>query len=101
MPSLIRTAALASRSFLTLRPINKPSSRYVSLQIMRLAGCSLILFQLYQLKLKQRNLKVVLSIGGGLNSQAGHFGFVGTASKRAAFVNSAITLIESYGLDGV
>ena len=61
----------------------------------------LVRFQLYLLKLKQRNLKVLLSVGGWTYSQSGHFGFVTDASKRSAFVTSAVTLVEDYGFDGM
>ncbi|KAL1941619.1 hypothetical protein VTO73DRAFT_7058 [Trametes versicolor] len=63
-----------------------------------LYGC---LKQLYLLKLKNRNLKVLLSVGGWTYSQAGHFNFVTDATKRAAFVISAVSLIENYGFDGI
>jgi chitinase len=63
-----------------------------------LYGC---LKQLYLLKLANRNLKVVLSIGGWTYSQSGHFGFVTDANKRTTFINSAVQLIEDYGFDGV
>ncbi|TFK97754.1 glycoside hydrolase superfamily [Pterulicium gracile] len=61
-------------------------------------GC---LKQLYLLKLKNRNLKVILSIGGWTYSQAGHFNFVTSASARANFVSSAIQLVKDYGFDGI
>lgn len=57
--------------------------------------------QLYLLKKAQRNLKVLLSIGGYTYSQSGHFNFVSTPSLRAAFVTSAIQLMEDNGLDGI
>ncbi|KAJ3012136.1 hypothetical protein NUW54_g1959 [Trametes sanguinea] len=57
--------------------------------------------QLYLLKLQNRNLKVVLSIGGWTYSQYGHFSFVTDATKRATFVTSAVSLIENYGFDGI
>ncbi|RDB26841.1 Chitinase 1 [Hypsizygus marmoreus] len=57
--------------------------------------------QLYLLKLKRRNLKVLLSIGGWTYSQAGHFNFVTSSSSRATFVTSAVQLVEDYGFDGV
>ncbi|KAI0330677.1 hypothetical protein GY45DRAFT_730642 [Cubamyces sp. BRFM 1775] len=63
-----------------------------------LYGC---LKQLYLLKLQNRNLKVLLSIGGWTYSQYGHFSFITDSTKRATFVNSAVSLIENYGFDGV
>ncbi|KAI0635062.1 glycosyl hydrolases family 18-domain-containing protein [Trametes polyzona] len=63
-----------------------------------LYGC---LKQLYLLKLKNRNLKVLLSVGGWTYSQSGHFNFVTDANKRATFVTSAISMIENYGFDGI
>lgn len=57
--------------------------------------------QFYLLKLKQRNLKILLSIGGGTNSQNGDFSFVTDATKRATFVTSAVSMIENYGFDGI
>ncbi|KAG6878469.1 hypothetical protein C0993_006311 [Termitomyces sp. T159_Od127] len=63
-----------------------------------LYGC---LKQLYLLKLKQRNLKVLLSIGGWTYSQSGHFDFVTSASARSTFVTSAVQFIEDYGFDGI
>ncbi|KAF8517586.1 glycosyl hydrolases family 18-domain-containing protein [Hysterangium stoloniferum] len=63
-----------------------------------LYGC---LKQMYLLKLKNRHLKVLLSIGGWTYSQAGHFSFVTNEAYRATFVSSAVQLVEDYGLDGV
>ncbi|KAI0366010.1 hypothetical protein BV20DRAFT_1056022 [Pilatotrama ljubarskyi] len=63
-----------------------------------LYGC---LKQLYLLKLQNRNLKVLLSVGGWTYSQYGHFNFVTDAAKRTAFVNSAVSMIENYGFDGI
>ncbi|KAI0360781.1 hypothetical protein OH77DRAFT_1517210 [Trametes cingulata] len=63
-----------------------------------LYGC---LKQLYLLKLQNRNLKVLLSVGGWTYSQYGHFGFVTDATKRANFVTSAVSMIENYGFDGI
>ncbi|GLB41081.1 putative glycosyl hydrolase 18 family protein [Lyophyllum shimeji] len=63
-----------------------------------LYGC---LKQLYLLKLKQRNLKVLLSIGGWTYSQSGHFNFVTDPNARATFVNNAVQLVEDYGFDGI
>lgn len=56
---------------------------------------------MYLLKLAHRNLKVLLSVGGWTYSQSGHFNFVIDAGKRAAFVSSAVQLVEDYGFDGI
>ncbi len=48
-----------------------------------------------------RNLKITLSVGGWTYSQSGHFSFVTDATKRQTFVNSALQLLEDYGLDGL
>ncbi|KAE9407810.1 hypothetical protein BT96DRAFT_914466 [Gymnopus androsaceus JB14] len=63
-----------------------------------LYGC---LKQLYLLKLANRNLKVLLSVGGWTYSQAGHFDFVTDPTKRDAFTTSAISYIENFGFDGI
>ncbi|PIL29808.1 hypothetical protein GSI_08014 [Ganoderma sinense ZZ0214-1] len=46
----------------------------------------------------ERNLKTVLSVGGG--SCSDHFSFITDSSKRATFVTSAVQMIEDYGFDG-
>lgn len=61
----------------------------------------LTLSKMYLLKLANRNLKVLLSVGGYTYSQDGHFDFVTDASLRAAFVNSSTSYIENFGLDGI
>ncbi|EAU86796.2 class V chitinase ChiB1 [Coprinopsis cinerea okayama7 len=63
-----------------------------------LYGC---LKQLYLLKMKKRDLKVLLSIGGWTYSQAGHFNFVTNPTARAKFISDAVQLIEDYGFDGI
>ncbi|KAH9832008.1 glycoside hydrolase superfamily [Rhodofomes roseus] len=63
-----------------------------------LYGC---LKQMYLLKLANRNLKVLLSVGGYTYSQDGHFSFVTNDSLRSAFVSSATSYIENFGLDGI
>jgi len=57
--------------------------------------------QLYALKKANRNLKVLLSVGGWTYSQAGHFDFVANSAYRANFVSSALTILEDNGLDGM
>ncbi|KAG5645943.1 hypothetical protein DXG03_004733 [Asterophora parasitica] len=57
--------------------------------------------QLYLLKLKRRNLKVLLSIGGWTYSQSGHFNFVTNPSARTTFINDAVKIVEDYGFDGI
>ncbi|KZW02897.1 hypothetical protein EXIGLDRAFT_636953 [Exidia glandulosa HHB12029] len=57
--------------------------------------------QLYGLKLKNRHLKVILSVGGWTYSLAKHFDFVTNEAARATFVSSAVTMLEDYGLDGI
>ncbi|KZT65234.1 carbohydrate-binding module family 5 protein [Daedalea quercina L-15889] len=63
-----------------------------------LYGC---LKQMYLLKLANRNLKVLLSVGGYTYSQEGHFDFVTDSSLRATFVTSATYFVENFGLDGI
>lgn len=63
-----------------------------------LYGC---LKQLYKIKLANRNIKVMLSVGGWTYSQDGHYGFVTNAAARTQFVSSAVQLIEDYGFDGI
>lgn len=67
-----------------------------------------------------RNLKVLLSVGGWTYSQAGthsdrllvasaqadtifkgHFSFVTSPSSRATFVSNAVNIMETYGFDGI
>ncbi|KAI0036407.1 glycoside hydrolase superfamily [Vararia minispora EC-137] len=64
-----------------------------------LYGC---LKQLYLLKLANRNLKVLLSVGGWTYTNTdGHFNSIGSASWRSAFVSSAVQLVKDYGFDGI
>ncbi|KAK9234608.1 glycoside hydrolase superfamily [Lipomyces kononenkoae] len=56
--------------------------------------------QLFLLKLKQRTLRVMLSIGGW--SYSGNFpSVVASASLRANFVSTAVALVRDLGLDGL
>lgn len=57
--------------------------------------------QMYLLKLANRGLKVLFSVGGWNYSQANHFDFVTDAAKRATFVANAVSFIENYGFDGM
>lgn len=57
--------------------------------------------QVYKLKLANRSLKTLFSVGGFTYSEQGHFGFVTDAAKRATFVADAVTYIEDYGFDGM
>ncbi|KAI5885531.1 glycoside hydrolase family 18 and carbohydrate-binding module family 5 protein [Schizophyllum commune H4-8] len=63
-----------------------------------LYGC---LKQMYLIKLANRNIKVLLSVGGYTYSQNGHFAFVTNPAARTQFVNSAVRLVEDYGFDGI
>ena len=63
-----------------------------------LYGC---LKQMYKIKLANRNIKVLLSVGGYTWSQDGHFAFVTNDGARAQFVKDAVQLIEDYGFDGI
>jgi len=57
--------------------------------------------QMYALKLANRHLKVVFSVGGWTYAQAGHFAFAQSTSARATFVADAVKFIEDYGFDGI
>ena len=56
---------------------------------------------MYLIKLANRNIKVLLSVGGYTYSQDGHFKFITSADSRANFVKDAVQLVEDYGLDGI
>ncbi|KAG9003866.1 hypothetical protein FRB94_002857 [Tulasnella sp. JGI-2019a] len=54
--------------------------------------------QLFLLKAQNRNLKTILSIGGG---GAKNFEYINDTSYRAAFVKSAVQMLEDFGFDGI
>ncbi|VDB95643.1 unnamed protein product [Peniophora sp. CBMAI 1063] len=64
-----------------------------------LYGC---LKRMYLLKLANRNLKVLLSVGGWTYTNTDHhFDSITSASWRSTFVSSAVQLVKDYGFDGI
>ena len=56
--------------------------------------------QLFLLKTQQRQLKVLLSVGGGSDADA-FSAAASTASGRATFANTALQLVTDWGFDGL
>ncbi|XP_002976579.2 class V chitinase [Selaginella moellendorffii] len=52
-------------------------------------------------KLKNPNVKTLLSIGGGSSDKEAFAAMVSSPSSRATFINSTITLAKKYGFDGL
>ena len=57
--------------------------------------------QLYRLKLDNRHLKVILSVGGDTFSKQWYWDFLPNKTERATFVSSAVQMIKDYGFDGI
>lgn len=55
--------------------------------------------QLFNLKLNQRNLKLLLSIGGG-SAEDAFTATAATADSRATFANTTAQLVIDFGMDG-
>src|SRR5690348_12033579 len=59
------------------------------------------LIALMTLRKTNPDLQILVSVGGGGNGSAGFSDMASTAEGRKRFIDSAVALVEKYGLDGI